>query len=169
MKNASAFAGEMMKLYLDMDGVLVDFRKQAEKYHLYIGEEGINWLLVMLIGKKFWTSMEWLDGAQDAYSELDNFCKSSGHELHILSSVRLKSGKKGKTEWISEHTNIPEENITIVRRSRFKNAFAKGDALLIDDRAKNVEAFSNAGGNSLLFRGWSRKFVGEIKKILERK
>ncbi|MCR5605675.1 MAG: hypothetical protein K6F69_02510 [Treponema sp.] len=155
-----------MKLYLDMDGVLVNFRKQAEKYRLYIGKEGINWFFVFLMGKRFWNSMEWLKDAKSSYSKIENYCKIHGHEIYILSSVGFNSGKQGKIEWIKKHTNIPEKNIIIVKKSLLKKNYAVADSLLIDDRKKNIFQFIEAGGNALLFDKWNNNILEKIKEKL---
>ena len=58
-----------MIIYFDMDGVLVDFVKQANKYGCFTKKSKVNWKKVIKIGTIFWETMEWLPGAFLLYSK----------------------------------------------------------------------------------------------------
>ncbi len=157
-----------MNVYFDMDGVLVDFKKQSELFCVRKEDEDIDWVRVFLLGERFWTEMDWLPRAESSFSLMLQFCRNEGVNVGILSSVRIQSGQSGKRLWLKAHTDIQQEDVHIVPRSKYKVWYAEPNALLVDDRAKNVEMFNGCGSHGILFTGWTEDFQGELQETIYR-
>lgn len=139
-------------IYLDMDDVIVDFRKGCEKYDAIEGKK-VDWKIIHSLGKDFWAELEWFKDGEQFYNWLADFCKKNKIDLCILSSVGYQDGIDGKQVWLDNHTAVPKNNRYIVRIGRDKAKFAEPDALLIDDFGKNIEAFVMAGGQAIRYTG----------------
>ena len=85
-----------MTVYFDLDRVLADFAKQAEKYGVLKRNNKINWIKMFLIGSVFWSTMEFFPDARESFFKILSYCKENSIQVKILSSVRLASGKRGK-------------------------------------------------------------------------
>lgn len=130
------------KIYCDMDGVLVDFDKA---YFDLTGEKAsFNtdpkkfWEPINKAGASFWIKMKWMpDGKQ-----LWNYIKPYNPELLSAPSYQ-ESSKIGKRVWVKRNT--PGTKL-ILRQAERKQEFATPNAILIDDRADNIQRWNNAGG-----------------------
>lgn len=153
-------------IYLDMDGVLCDFKSAVVDKNLYNPKENtINWEMLKGMGSEFWTNLQWLREGQRLYAWLFEFCMNNKIDLCILSSVGFTEGALGKKAWLSAHTKINPMCIYIVRDNKAKLNYAAEDALLIDDFGKNVKAFMAAGGNAIQFKNNAKDVVDKIKLL----
>lgn len=152
----------MKKVYLDMDGTLVDFVSQINKYEYWRKDKPnkVNWDKVIAEGPKFWAEMDWMSGAKEAFEKLQEYTAQGIFELYILSSIDFDEGREGKKLWIQKNTTMSLENAIFVLEPEYKDQYANENAYLIDDRKKSLEPFSAAGGNSI-------EFTGDWKKTLE--
>lgn len=138
-------------VYLDMDGVLTDFRKGCETHDAIDGTK-VDWKKIHKLGTGFWTELEWLDGAEAFYKWLLKYCKSRKCDLCILSSVNYEAGVTGKHEWLDAHCpEIVRQNRYFVKNGHQKSKYASEDAMLIDDYGKNIEAFVMANGKGVKY------------------
>lgn len=156
------------KLYLDMDGTLVDFITQINKYGFWRADKTnkVDWKKVIGKGPEFWNEMDWMPGAKEAFEELQKYAAQGFFELYILSSIDFEEGIEGKKMWIKSHTTLPLENAIFVLEPEYKDQYANPDAWLIDDREKSLEPFKAAGGNTIKFSGdWSKTVEVLIGKI----
>ena len=125
-----------------MDGVLVDFDKA---YFDLTGEKAsFNtdpkkfWEPINKAGASFWIKMKWMpDGKQ-----LWNYIKPYNPELLSAPSYQ-ESSRIGKRVWVKRNT--PGTKL-ILRQAERKQEFATPNAILIDDRADNIQRWNNAGG-----------------------
>jgi nicotinamide mononucleotide adenylyltransferase len=130
------------KIYCDMDGVLVDFDKG---YKDLTGTEASFstdpkqfWEPIQKAGAAFWIKLKWMpDGKQ-----LWNYIQKYNPEL-LSAPSRDESSKIGKFVWVKR--NMPETKL-ILRAAEQKQQFAKPNAILIDDRADNIQRWKDAGG-----------------------
>ena len=156
-KIINAFSAVLIrpKLYLDMDGTLVDFVSQVNKYGFWRTdkENKVDWKKVKEIGSRFWSEMDWIPGAEEAFTKLQKLEAQGKLELFILSSIDFDSGRQGKEEWILQKTNFTLEKVIFCIEPEDKAKWAAKNAWLIDDRKKSLEPFKAAGGNIIEFKG----------------
>ena len=138
------------KIFLDMDGVLVNFDKQFKEltgedprtFETKYGTEGF-WEAIEKAGVGFWRGMEWMDGGEALYN------RASQHDHALLSSPsRSETSKIGKRLWRRDKT--PDTKL-ILARSYNKRKYAAPNHILIDDRADNIQQWKDAGGIGILY------------------
>ena len=162
------YLGTLKKeLYVDMDGTLVDFISQINKYGYWRKNkpDKIQWDKVIKQGPKFWDEMAWMPGAEEAFKELQEMEKEGAFDLYILTSIDFEEGREGKKMWIKSHTDFPIENVIFVQEPEDKAFFAGSRAWLIDDRKKSLEPFSKKG-NIIEFTGDWNKTLNEVNESL---
>lgn len=144
-----------MKIYLDMDGTLVDFVSQVNKCGFWRKdkENKVDWKKVKVKGPRFWSEMDWMPGAEFFFKELLTYEKDGYFEIYILSSIDFQQGIDGKIQWIKEHTDFSLDKVIFVTEPEDKEQYAASDAFLIDDRKKSLDPFAAAGGNPIEFSG----------------
>ena len=155
-----------MKIYLDIDGTLVDFVSQVNKCGFWRKdkENKVDWKKVKAMGPRFWSEMDWMPGAEDFFKELNEFSKDGNFEVYILSSIDFQQGIDGKEQWIKDHIDFPLEKVIFVTEPEDKDQYAASDAFLIDDRKKSLEPFAAARGNALVFTGDWNYIKKELNK-----
>ena len=156
-----------MTVYFDLDRVLADFAKQAEKYGILKKNNRINWIKMFLIGSRFWSAMEYFPSARESFFDILSYCAENSIQVKVLSSVRLASGKKGKIKWCREKLLLGKDDVIIVKRAKHKAYFAAADALLIDDRQENIKNFVSKGGHGFLFSTWNKESCNAVLKLIE--
>jgi 5'(3')-deoxyribonucleotidase len=157
-----------MKLYLDMDGTLVDFVSQVNKCGFWRKdkENKVDWKKVKAMGPRFWSEMDWMPGAEEAFSKLQTLESQKKLALYILSSIDFEDGRIGKTDWIKEKTNFSLEKVIFCLEPEDKANWADKNSWLIDDRKKSLEPFSAAGGNIIEFTGNWNSVLKKINSLL---
>lgn len=141
------------KIYVDMDGVLVDFDKQAALIGFPVEEfEADNKVKSRFwhnIGKmahhgfEFWGVM---DPMADAF-ELWDYVKH--HNTEILTATgHVGNACEEKSKWAATH--LGDVVVNLVRKSKDKAVFAATNHILIDDRKKSIEPWVAAGGIGIL-------------------
>ena len=168
-----------MKVFCDMDGVLVNFNKAACALvnHPYPPS---NWDWIDEIpGNRqkiddqctadFWRNLEW---RYDGKAILSILTKKF-NDIYLLTCPMLNAGSgTGKMQWVNKHIPSLYNKLIITRAS--KSLFANPDTLLIDDKDENVDNFRAAGGQAILInRPWNKgcdradKTVEDLKRFLE--
>jgi 5'(3')-deoxyribonucleotidase len=136
-----------MKIFVDLDGTLTNFIKQVSKVmgkpvKEDLGNDPKVWSAIARAGTKFWSEMEWLPKSDKLWDELKKF------DPTILSSPsRHKSSIEGKKEWLEK--NLPGVPFIIEQE---KEKYAAPDAILIDDREKNIKKWEEKGGIGILHK-----------------
>jgi hypothetical protein len=161
-----------MKIFLDMDQVLVDFYGGTKAVLGYdwetktgdpIGEAGRN---KQIVGPTFWQNLP----PMPDYLHLIEFVRV--YDPYILSATPCWEDPYvyiGKRAWIQQYVGIPQERVHIVHKSEKKNFAVHGNIpnLLIDDREDNVQHFIEAGGHGILHTS-ANNTIRELKIILNR-
>lgn len=140
-------------LFVDLDGVLVDFDKQMEdigfpRQRMEADKKAKRefWATVGAMAKRgepFWGTM---DPMPDAF-QLWNYIKK--YNPQILSATgHVGNGVPEKRQWVAKYLGNPETHL--VRKSEDKAKFAAPTHILIDDRKKSIEPFVAAGGIGIL-------------------
>ena len=149
------------KIYVDMDGVLVDFDGGYEKLTgmttRAADEKGPEffWKPISKAGAKWWITLNWMpDGKQ-----LWDYVKKYNPEL-LSAPSREEASKMGKRIWVKRE--LPGVKL-ILRSADKKQEFASPNSILIDDREKNIEQWKSAGGVGILHTD----AASTIKKLKE--
>jgi hypothetical protein len=149
------------KIYVDMDGVLVDFDGGYEKLTgmttRAADEKGPEffWKPISKAGAKWWITLNWMpDGKQ-----LWDYVKKYNPEL-LSAPSREEASKMGKRVWVKRE--LPGVKL-ILRSADKKQEFASPNSILIDDREKNIEQWKSAGGVGILHTD----AASTIKKLKE--
>lgn len=159
-----------MKVYLDMDGVLVDFRRgvcevfglsgNPEKWCFWEDWPNVTSEMVNAIcTQEFWRTLNFThDGQVILYGWVGLMQKFD--DITLLTMPMPNPGSwSGKYLWVEE--NMPAKfmnNIIMLQGS--KAQLAGPDILLIDDKDENVEKFRAAGGQAILVpRSWNKNHL----------
>ncbi len=158
----------MKKLYIDMDGTIVDFVSQVSKYGYWRKDKPnkVDWDKVIAQGADFWNEMDWFPGAEDAFKTLEEMSEQGAFELYILSSIDFDEGREGKKMWIQSHTNFPLDKAIFCLEPEYKAHWADKTSWLIDDRQKSLLPFAESGGNIIEFTGDWEKTLGEVRRVV---
>ena len=140
----------VLKIYCDMDGVLVDFNKRFGELSAwgpekFIEKNGLDefWELIDGRGVGFWVGMEWMEDGKTLWEYL-----KSNHNVELLSSPsRAENSRLGKRLWVRNHKLGVKLNLAY---SKNKKKYAAPNHVLIDDRKDNIEDWESKGGVGIL-------------------
>ena len=153
-------------VYLDLDGVLADFRKGISK--VLNAPEMLNskkWAFWEDAGKtfedvdaictaNFWTNLDWTSDGHNILRIVTHYVKPENIYLLTTPMPNLQSAW-GKAEWVNKHLPVYNKRLIITRAP--KHLLAGPNRLLIDDNDDNVNGFQEHGGNAILInRPWNR-------------
>ena len=155
-------------LYCDMDGVLADFKKAAEKV---TGLPITQWQNTskrskwnpILNKKDFWETLPWTSDGKTLW----NYIKK--YKPHILSAYTDVDPNciSGKKKWARRNLGLGPNRLALVKRSNKQNYAQTGyrsPAVLIDDYKPNVEQFRRRGGIGIHHTSASNS-IRELKKL----
>lgn len=151
------------KIYLDLDGVLVNFQKGIQEHtndpDITFG--GVQEAFKTMHGNyDFWANLEPLKGWDDIWKTVKRY------ECFVLSSCSNlgEKCKCGKIDWVKRHLNgMKEDNIIIVQDMHEKAFYANEKSILIDDMEKNIIQWVEAGGIGILYRNIEQT-INEFKR-----
>ena len=166
------------QIYCDMDGVLTDFEKRfvsllKQEGPKYYSKEVINqvtrpkhfeaiegakefWNFIdNHIGLEFWSEMEWMPNGKQLWNFIEQYTP-----VILTSPSRQNSSRLGKRIWVKEH--LPSTPKVEFRFGASKSDFANENAILIDDKPSNLEAFASKGGIALEVKD------GEIQSVINK-
>jgi len=152
------------KIYVDIDGVLADFQKSAEKKAGCSIEE--------LMKQNKWQEFKKNLCFSDFFLELEEMPLVEVLKKHIgkfeiitaCGNYNTEQVSKMKKTWIAK-TLGKEVKVHCVIKSHEKANFANSKSLLIDDRPKSVMPFIKSGGHAILFDN-AKSQIDEIENIL---
>ena len=160
-------------IYCDMDQVLCNFLKGAEKALGKSYTDKDYWNRPESGDKKkeltqnhphLYRDLEWMPDGK----KLWNFI--SEYNPRILSAAPtewMPNATKDKHQWLSKNTSIPKKDINIVAR-KDKRKYAVDErgqpAILIDDHPKNIKEWKAAGGIGVHHTS-SSKTIAQLKKM----
>ena len=163
---------EMEKiLYVDLDGVLVDFvggwmdhyfimnRKPVTKWNF--GEDyGLDrkdfYRSITSLSISFWSN---LSPTTWAFKFMDciKLEMAKNEKIMFLSHAVSEDCRVGKQLWVNKHFPDLGDSLITVSDSKLKSRFANQHSVLIDDKFENCIDFAKNGGRSWLFaRPWNR-------------
>ena len=164
------------QIYCDMDGVLTDFEKrfvtllqqEGPKYYSKAviaqvtrpkhfekleGQEEFWRFIDQYIGLEFWSEMEWMPNGRQLWSFIQPY-----NPIILTSPSEDNTSRLGKRIWVREHL-VPAPPVEF-RFGEAKSDFANENAILIDDKPSNLEAFASKGGIALEVKD------GEIQSVI---
>lgn len=157
-------------VYVDMDGVLVNFDKGFEKISGgvsmddYIEKHGKTaaWKLINSKGSNWWANLEWMPDGTKLWSFVQNL------NVKILSSATVSNSgglaKKGKMIWIENHLGKNIDAI-LVDSSVDKQRYARPGDILIDDLPSNIDQWIAKGGIGILHKS-AASSIEKLQKII---
>ena len=152
-----------LKVYIDLDGVLVDFVSGIRKYFginkkwpagqwevakaLGIDPERLDYLMCK---EEFWAGLK-------PTVEFDRLvallARSFGYQRLAICTTPHKNHVAGKYEWIRKYAAWAENNVIFARDKSF---YAEPKSILIDDKTSTILEFRSRGGIGILFpRPWN--------------
>jgi hypothetical protein len=157
----------MIKLYVDMDGVLTNFDSQVQALgpDASVGlmpnateeQKLVMYKAIDAAGETFWADMPWTEDGRRLWA----FCKE--HKPILLSSPgKFLYAPSGKKTWVNE--NLPGTTLFL---SNDKYQYAEPSAILIDDNEGNIGAWKEAGGMGILHTGADNS-IRLLQEILEK-
>ena len=164
MELMEASNDDLPEIYCDMDQVLCDFMKGADKAlgsSFVQADKKIRWNKINQT-KGFWANLEWMPGAKRLYQFIEKY------DPYVLSaySGRDPSSKNGKMKWLTKNTNWKKSRINLVLRSH-KQKYATTDGkpnVLIDDYKKNIVEWESKGGIGIHHTEVS-KTIAKLKRL----
>lgn len=154
-----------MKIYLDMDDVLVNYAFNVAKhfgltmdelyarwpvgvYQIYhaVGKPDEDvWRQVRSQPPEFWASMPEFPWSR----ELFNFAKGLGDEMEILTSpINSWTCVAGKVQWLHKFAG---DDFYQYHIAKSKWDCAQYNHILVDDKEDNINRFCEKGGHGVLF------------------
>lgn len=173
----------MLKCYLDLDGVLVDFTGPAHAAHgikfshdSWPYEFGsYSWPPPAGLDKQEWWDKfdgdfyEYLPWTRDGKEILEIVEKKFGKEnICLLTSITLEpTVASGKIKWITRE--MPDyAKMFSITPARAKAFSASKDIVLVDDSHKNTDEFRAAGGYAVCVpRPWNRYYSKDTLSTLQ--
>lgn len=150
------------QLFLDMDGVLVDFGKGAAKVmgidpkDFPKGNAPKNrefdkklWKSIReyeKAGNQFWTDLE----PMPDFKELWDYAKVHNPEV-LTATGDIKAADGEKREWCAKYLG-KDVKVNVVDHSEHKGKFAIDNGVLIDDRQRSIDSWVAAGGIGVLHK-----------------
>ena len=147
------------KLFVDLDGVLVNFTKGVQKL---TGKNFADWPkseMFAAINKdpNFFRNLEWMENGRELWEKLKQY------DPEILTGLpRGKTAAAQKRDWCAEEIGPHVKVHTCWARDKWKKVDRSIKSILIDDlffffSEENCKAWSEAGGYSILYDGDNEK------------
>lgn len=130
------------------------------------------WAPIAAQGAAFWRDLPALPWCMELVTTVRNLLAGRGDDWHIISapSVHAPGSYAGKVAWLQGYFGTAFDRFALTPH---KHIFACRNAVLIDDRPQNVDAFREAGGIGVLFPSpmnalakYSQDPVPYVKEVL---
>jgi len=162
------------KIYVDMDGVLVNFLKGIEKklghphsetrYQKDSAYRKRFWSTIMKYSKdghEFWFELEPMDDMR----ELWNYVKKYDPEILTATGTSTKKNAgEQKRKWIKKHLGSGVKVNVTEHGSQKGPEFGGENKILIDDQQKSIKPWKAAGGVGILHTS-AAKTIKRLKKL----
>jgi len=156
---------EPYKLYVDIDGVLADFDKGASdllKAPMKKQNPKDMWKYIKaysLRGGTLWYDLPLMSDAMTLW----NYVKKHKPEILSAAGDPQFGAEAQKRKWVAEHID-PNVPVHIVQKSRLKAKYAAPNHILIDDRAKSIGPWREAGGIGILHKN-AADTIKQLKEL----
>ncbi len=177
MNDTTPYKNTEYTLYLDMDGVLVDFNggyknlsngMDLQQYAKNFNDEAAREKYLQA-GSKFWADLEWIHGGKELYDAASLLFE----RVCILSSAGTTNEERGaivtagKLEWLKKNApTIPTNRVFIVMGKHRKQEYAAKDSILVDDVAVTIKQWNDKGGYGILHNAKNyKKTIEDLEDI----
>lgn len=155
-----------MNIFVDLDGVLVNFNKEfeeafgqsAKQTFAELGDD-YTWALIDKI-PNFWLDMDPMPDAEVLW----NYIKQYNPTVLTKPAESVHNCKKEKIEWVKKYLG---EGVEVVFASN-KGKYATKDSILIDDKEENIESWEANDGIGILHTS-AENTIKQLEKILKGK
>lgn len=148
----------MLKIYLDMDGVITDFDKQFVKIwedtHALIDRRDLY--TVAVLEHEIFKHLEFMSNAKQLLYGVADLASQYNALIEILTSVGTESPEVGeaarlqKIAWLEQNHILYPRNF--VKSKPQKAQYSSPSAILIDDRQGCIDPFKAKGGGGILYK-----------------
>lgn len=151
------------KIYVDLDGVLVDFNKGYKELTgrdttSFVKGDSTFWGPLEKEGAKFWANLDWMPDGKVLWDYVKK------HKPSILSAPsKDPASKVGKDAWVRMHIPNQYEKLNLVPRF-IKQRFSKENSILIDDMESTIIEWNKKGGIGILHTS-AANTISELKKL----
>ncbi len=165
----------MSTIYVDMDGVLVDWEgavfRLAREHWDFPGEyRDLTQKQKMDLTKRtprFYETLPWLQDGQWLWNYLVYDKRFEGHNKNVLTAMsdKVPQSLEEKYIWCERNLYIRKDEVVVVTRKSHKRMWATTNGkpnILIDDNSGNCLQWIEAGGKAILFTNFQ-----DTKSILE--
>jgi hypothetical protein len=156
------------KIYCDLDGVLCDFIKQANKIHkywmdVYRKNKQLAWQMLVEFGaNKFWSTMDWESDGKELWNYIKKY---NPIILSAIPQIGKNEAMDGKREWIAKNLGWEYVSSSIITFRSQKQKYSGVGKILIDDRDKSIKEWEYVGGIGILHKT-TKNTISELKKII---
>lgn len=159
----------MNQIFVDMDGVLTDFKGAAAKIRPDLLEEHPRnyWPIIKRLGPAFWAEMDWMPDGQELWA----YIRSVSVPWILTAKPRGQAGASsvvGKRMWVRKHLGAAFTSRTIVCFRREKKLWAGRQNILIDDKAVTIQDWREVGGLAV-FHTRATETIAQLKTIRKRR
>ena len=157
-----------MNIFLDSDGVMADFEGHYLKlfnHECHTVPDKDMWKNIERY-PSFFYDLPLFDGALDFYKTLKDYCFHYDHSLFILTACPREHYALHATHKKNFYKDKVDPTVFVLPMISGKNKFLfmqNKEDILIDDFYKNIEGWSTAGGNAILFKNYDQV----LKEILK--
>lgn len=152
---------QKFKLFVDMDGVIVDFNIGYQHLtgrditgQFYNDKE--FWNPIDKAGYDFWIKLPWMKDGK----KLWDYVKKYNPEI-LSAPSKQDDSRVGKHDWVKRE--LPDTHL-ILRSAKNKKEFATPTSILIDDMEKNIKSWTESGGIGILHKS-TENTIKELKKL----
>lgn len=156
-------------VFIGTNGVLADFQGHLDAHNKYTPEGKTDWDNLDI---GWWKTIPSYPGAREFYDAVRELAKDPSATKQapvrfLTAPVPNPDGFEGDAEWTMKFR--PESKKfalmdVICCRGKDKNLLARPSHILIDDRQKNIDAWTAAGGIGILHKG---DYADTLKRVKE--
>ena len=154
-----------MRIFVDLDAVLVNFNKGLTDLmgfpvtpDMNIGKRDDIWTKVDEGGADFWASMDWMPDGRQLWDAIKD-----KNPTVLSAPSRDPSSRVGKKMWVRENLGA---NVPVILDTDKASHCEPGD-ILIDDRQKNTRKWTKADGIAILHKN-AVDTIKQLEEILSR-
>ena len=151
------------EIYLDVDGVLLDFDSHAHDTGKYNESGKMDY---ESLDYEWYQGLPEYDGARDFHRDLSDIAR-----VRFLTAPTMTPDyHRSRSEWVTEF--LPKKGKfalldLIICPARDKSLLAAPHRILVDDSEKNIKAWTEAGGIGIHHKGDYAETLAAVKQAMQ--